>query len=389
MRLVDAHWEDELRKGIAACHGTLHFACPFIKEPVISRLLAAADLNTISVVTRFCLPDFARGVSDIAALRVLMDAGADVRGLRGLHAKVFVFDDQLAVVTSANLTETGLTRNAEFGCVSEDAAFVASCKAYVKQLHANAASVSREQLADWDEIVTSCLRSRGGQDPIDGLPDLGASGSAGSGPASNAPAIDSGREGWTAESRRAFVKFAGRGNDRAELSDAVLDEIDGSGAFKFCTYPAGGGHPRRIKDGDTIFLSRMTHSPNDMRIVGRGIAIAHNDRQDMASSEEIKIRPWLVDWPYLVRVHHCEFIGGQLGDGASLNDLIETLGPDSFRSTQERRQAGEQNVNTRQSLARKADVQLSAEGFTWLTSRFENALARHGKIPEKDIDRLA
>jgi phosphatidylserine/phosphatidylglycerophosphate/cardiolipin synthase-like enzyme len=146
MRLVDAHWEDELRKGIAACHGTLHFACPFIKEPVISRLLAAADLNTISVVTRFCLPDFARGVSDIAALRVLMDAGADVRGLRGLHAKVFVFDDQLAVVTSANLTETGLRRNAEFGCISEDAAFVASCKAYVKQLHANAASVSREQL---------------------------------------------------------------------------------------------------------------------------------------------------------------------------------------------------------------------------------------------------
>jgi hypothetical protein len=75
-----------------------------------------------------------------------------------------------------------------------------------------------------------------------------------------------------------------------------------------------------------------------------------------------------------VRVHHCEFIEGQLGDGVSLNDLITALGPDSFSSTQRRRRAGEQNVNTRQALSRKADVQLSAEGFTWLTSHFEKAL---------------
>ncbi len=80
MRLVDAHWEDELRKGITACHGKLHFACPFIKEPVISRLLDAADLNTISVVTRLCLPDFARGVSDIAAL--YRAARIDYRGVK-------------------------------------------------------------------------------------------------------------------------------------------------------------------------------------------------------------------------------------------------------------------------------------------------------------------
>jgi hypothetical protein len=126
-----------------------------------------------------------------------------------------------------------------------------------------------------------------------------------------------------------------------------------------------------------------------MRIVGRGISIAHDERQDIASPEDIEHRSWLVDWPYLVRVHHCEFIRGQLGDGVSLNDLIATLGPDSFSSTQRRRQEGEQNVKPRQVLARKADVQLSAEGFAWLTGRFEDALTRHGKIPETDIDKLA
>ncbi len=73
----------------------------------------------------------------------------------------------------------------------------------------------------------------------------------------------------------------------------------------------------------------------------------------------------------------------------SLNDLIAVLGPGSFSSTQRCRQAGEQNVNTRQALSRKSDLQLSAEGFAWLTGHFEEALARHGKIPDTDIDTLS
>jgi phosphatidylserine/phosphatidylglycerophosphate/cardiolipin synthase-like enzyme len=99
-------------------------ACPFIKRSVIERLLNVTELDEILVVTRFSVGDFARGVSDVAAVRALMTAGADVRGLRALHAKVFVFGDQRAMVTSANLTEAGLAGNIEFGCVSDDAGFV-------------------------------------------------------------------------------------------------------------------------------------------------------------------------------------------------------------------------------------------------------------------------
>ena len=41
--------------------------------------------------------------------------GAGVRGIRNLHAKLYVFGSDRSIVTSANLTEPALTKNAEFG----------------------------------------------------------------------------------------------------------------------------------------------------------------------------------------------------------------------------------------------------------------------------------
>jgi phosphatidylserine/phosphatidylglycerophosphate/cardiolipin synthase-like enzyme len=42
--------------------------------------------------------------------------------LPGLHAKVYPADDRLAVVTSANLTEPGITGNLEYGVALTDSA---------------------------------------------------------------------------------------------------------------------------------------------------------------------------------------------------------------------------------------------------------------------------
>jgi phosphatidylserine/phosphatidylglycerophosphate/cardiolipin synthase-like enzyme len=148
VRLVDSGWETELRRGLAVADGRLLIACPFIKQSVIARLLNVTRLDEILVVTRFNLSDFARGVSDIAALQTLMEAGAEIRGMRGLHAKVFVFGNRRAAVTSANLTEAGLRGNIEFGCVSDETPFIAACTVWVEQLHADAASTTEQELQE-------------------------------------------------------------------------------------------------------------------------------------------------------------------------------------------------------------------------------------------------
>ena len=78
-----------------------------IKHRVLDGLLSPRP-GSIQVITRYNLSDFADGVSYIEALHLLLDAGAAVRGIRGLHAKLYMFGSTRAIVTSANLTEAGL-----------------------------------------------------------------------------------------------------------------------------------------------------------------------------------------------------------------------------------------------------------------------------------------
>ena len=158
-RLVDSGWAAELIDGVREGPDELRIVCPFIKERALDRLLELGPKN-IRVITRFNLADFADGVSDIAALRKLLRASAAVRGIRNLHAKLYLFGDRRAIVTSANLTEAGLCHNPEFGVVTNDATAVRECWAYFDNLWSRGGgNLCREKLDVWDGKVKRHLVS--------------------------------------------------------------------------------------------------------------------------------------------------------------------------------------------------------------------------------------
>lgn len=74
----------------------------------------------VTLLTRTRLVDFAAGASDIIALTKIAST-ATVLGLDRLHAKIYVFDERQALVTSANATNSGWYRNAECGVGLVDA----------------------------------------------------------------------------------------------------------------------------------------------------------------------------------------------------------------------------------------------------------------------------
>ena len=65
------------------------------------------------------------GSSSLDTLCTLAKNGVVVSSLGGLHAKVYIFDDTCALVTSANATNSGMHRNLECGLATRDAAVVA------------------------------------------------------------------------------------------------------------------------------------------------------------------------------------------------------------------------------------------------------------------------
>ena len=80
IQLVDGGWGKKLTEALLEDGSELRIICPFIKVRALQRLLRHHPSN-VQVITRFNLADFAEGVSDVAALRKLLDADARARGV--------------------------------------------------------------------------------------------------------------------------------------------------------------------------------------------------------------------------------------------------------------------------------------------------------------------
>lgn len=369
-RLVDAGWDHEMLSAAAADTSHLDIVCPFIKQRAVSQILERCTPQGIRVVTRFNLDDFVAGVSDMSALRALLDRGASIRGIRNLHSKLYLFGEDRAIVTSANLTVAALTRNLEFGFVTSDPGVITNCHNYFDSLWSRAGDdLELTRLTEWEDRVTRCLAS--GAKPGPG----GALGDEGTEVGIHTPPPD--LPSPLAEADRAFVKLFGESHRRAERSDTILEEVDRSGCHWACTYPKG-KRPRQVRDGDVMYMGRMVQDPNDIVVYGRAIALRHRLERDDATQADIERRSWKTKWPHYVRVHHAEFIAGTLRNGVSLYELMDELGADAFASTQRNARRGHGNTNPRRAYLQQAAVQLSPQGAGYLVREFQGAAARFG-----------
>lgn len=378
-KIVETGWKREFAEALQADGSALRIVCPFIKAKALESLLPP-PATPIQVITRFDLADFADRVSDGGALRKLLDAGARVRGVKKLHAKLYIFGSTRAIVTSANLTASALGRNHEFGIVSSDGSAVARCLSYFEKLWERAGEdLQTEQLDAWEETVAD-YRRRGGR--LAGRPELGDFG-AEAGFADRPPAAT---PFSTSEAPQAFVKFAGTGADRVPLTDTTFATIDRAAFHRVACYPTS-RRPRSVEDGAVMFMGRFTTEP-DIRVFGRAVGSRHVPGRDEATPGDLEHRPWKKEWSNYVRLDRVECLAGSLAGGVSLYEMMDELGPDSFASTQRNAARGSGNIDPRRAYRQQPAVELSKDGFEWLTKRFQHALAHHGSLPESRLSEL-
>lgn len=371
-RLVDGAWDRELENALQAGQGEIGIVCPFIKKGALERLLKNYRTGLIKVITRFDLRDCAEGVSDLSAMRLLLERGAQVRGVRNLHAKLYLFGTQRAVVTSANLTEAAMVRNHELGFIADDTAIVTRCRQYFDNLWGRAGKdLTTQRLAGWEEKLTHHLASGAKPGRPSGLTDEGTD--------AGAKADNWIPSEWIASAEQAFVKFLGEAKNRVPLTFSTLEEIQRSGCHWAVAYP-NKKRPTGVSDGALMFIGRLTKGPDDIRVFGRAIGMRYEPGRDDATAADIALRPWKKIWPRYVRVHHAEFLSGSMTNGISLNELMETLKADAFAATQRNTAKGAGNTNPRSAYSQQAAVKLSQDGQAWLNQRLESAFRLHGKL---------
>lgn len=346
----------------------LRVISPFVREQLVRKLGEKFDLKNFELITRFKLADFALNISSLDALEFCVESGSKVFGIKNLHSKVYLFDDRTAIVSSANLTNNGLINNFECGVFIDDSRIVRELGEYFGSLRSIAQeALSLQQIEVWRSRLESVSIPANTTGP---LPDFGAT---------FAP--------FEANHQRYFVKFFGSDDLRAPLNRRTTEEIDRTLCHYACTFSKA-KRPRKIGDGDIVYLSRMTHSPNDYAIFGRATAIRHVDGRDEATQEEIQQRPFKKDFPIYLRVTNPQFINGSLADGILLYDLLNELSHESLASTRRNFAKRKGNTDPRRSVNQQAYVELTDVGAEWLERRFEDALSIHGSVSQKFLDAL-
>lgn len=100
----------------------LLLCAPYIKTQVINKILSVKNKEaTLEVITSANFANFVNGSLDLEAIKILLNQGIKVLNYQNLHAKIYLFDNKKALITSANLTSNGLYNNYEYGVlINED-----------------------------------------------------------------------------------------------------------------------------------------------------------------------------------------------------------------------------------------------------------------------------
>jgi hypothetical protein len=376
---VDHDWHKVFSESASLATGEIFLITPFIQLNPVKELLGRRKIKT-KLITCFDLNNFYEGVSDLKALEFLIDMDAEIKGIKNLHAKVYIFGPTRAIITSANFTQAALLRNYEFGLVTENKELIFQAKSYFEFLWNNAGDrLTKTELTKWKEEIDELQRSGGRRDRRQRLKDYGKE----MGLSKNEPDSDVG----LSIGSQWFVKFFGISSDRLPNNFSVLEEVQSSGSHWACTYPKG-KRPRKVKDGAAMFIARLVKDPNDILIIGRAIGMEHLPGRDDATEADIKKRDWKAQWPHYIRVRDAEFVAGQLSNGVSLNELMEKFGSNSFASTERNRRLGHGNIEPRHAYLQQASVELTARAAAWLNEHLETAFRNHGKLSETEMAKL-
>lgn len=136
-QFLHAPWREELKSIASAARQSFIVVAPFIKEDAAEWLCSLLRPD-VSLLTLACLDVRAVSASalDLSALRRLAAVSPASRlfSVPSLHAKVYIADDQAAIVTSGNLTASALDRNREYGALFREESAVREIRTHMVAL---------------------------------------------------------------------------------------------------------------------------------------------------------------------------------------------------------------------------------------------------------------
>jgi hypothetical protein len=166
IRPISRDWHRSLVGMVRGAKKHLLVCSPFVgyegTRVVIENVPTAfIGAGRVTFLTNLSVVNLCQVSTDPRAIKKLVDflPRSDVVHLPGLHAKVYVADNERAIVTSGNLTAGGLYRNLEYGIEVSDPIIVRRIRKELTDFASLGVSVPQPRLAAYCDVVNELFES--------------------------------------------------------------------------------------------------------------------------------------------------------------------------------------------------------------------------------------
>jgi len=345
IELLSENHGDELKKLILSSRENLYIISPFMGTSTCKELSNVIKNNKLNckVITRFYRENFIQNVSSIDGLLSLLNSGAELMALKNLHTKLYIFDDNCSIITSANFTFNGFYSNYELGLkIDDEFEIIQKCIDYFNviwdkinefnQKHNNEAVIT-EKLLEEERIIINKLSSQrttsteNWNNTIKGA-EISIK------PTQNIDIIekvftytkysniDISSGGW--------LKFTSGSKERHDPEKNYFYE-DNEFTLKHTFFPK---QPIGIKKGEKMYLAAVSKDSDgvDTPIIMARCIVEGFDGKNVIEGKFKDWMNWMADYPYFIECKNIEVIKGAVKNGISLLEAYRILKGDIYPS---------------------------------------------------------
>ncbi len=339
IELLNQNHRDAIVNAFKKTEHRIRIISPFIQESMTRYLVDSMSKGIVAqLITRFYREDFIKSVSSLTALKSLQKTGVDIYALKDLHAKLYLFDDNVAIIGSANFTGGGFGNNIELSLyIEEEYDLIAQLSEYFDKMLLTIQDlgdfkVLGDKIEDEILIVQKAIKGRdqfSKPNPIRFGAEMSTKQTPDVVPADEVESI----LGVPNEGLSAILKFEGAAHRR----------IDPNGFYepnhydrKRIYFTASSKPPRSLNEDTAVFLSVVSWDKSGAGtpiIVGRAKTKGY-DPLNITDDYLIKEHPWAIDYKYYVELYDIETVDTKIINCISLNDIIAEVGYRLYPNTE-------------------------------------------------------
>lgn len=400
IKLVTNDLKSDIKKCFDQVEEDIYIVSPFLSiktADMLCKIIQAKDVDCI-IITRCYIRDFVQGVNSLEAIKKMVDAGIEVYALEGLHAKLYIFDQEKVILGSANFTLAGLKRNIELSVMTDETSVTIPCSEYFSLLLShcqnNSGRVDEKMISEMQEAYKDAYKDR--------QKDAGTESRKTYGATRYFEGITKKLADWKDEDFKIedhddvySLLFSTKEKDVRDFNYNVWAKFEGDSSNRFAAYEKHSltkvemdgeptyvinfsRKPGGVKTGDRVYLIALIldeNGKNSTRIVGRGFAKVYQNRNIVPENwiNEFGFK-WMRKYKYFCVLTGVELLDMNRVDCPSLIEVYDKLGKNTYVSTIDKETVD--NMNLVQ--CRRSHLQMTLDAMKYIDQRFAEISQEYG-----------